>query len=171
MDLNDVMVRPGLIEELPHLCTLVSLAVRHMKNQGIDQWDELYPNQAILAQDLESRSLQVAERAGEAQGFIVLDEIQSPEYESVPWQYHGRVLTVHRLTIDPACQRQGLASLLMDFAEKRAVTEGYQCIRLDAFIQNPGSCALYEKKGFRKAGEVRFRKGDFYCYEKAAGQT
>jgi ribosomal protein S18 acetylase RimI-like enzyme len=164
--LHDATIRPGLIEELPCLCTMVSLVVRHMKNQGIDQWDELYPNQANLAQDLESRSLHVLEKAGEIMGFVVLNEFQSPEYETVPWRYQGRVLAVHRLTIAPACQRQRLGSLLMDFAEETAAAQGYECIRLDAFILNPPALSLYEQRGYRKAGVVRFRKGDFYCFEK-----
>jgi ribosomal protein S18 acetylase RimI-like enzyme len=171
MDPTLVTIRPGKPEELPRLCTIVSLAVRHMKNRGIDQWDELYPNQPILGQDLEGRSLYVAEKAGEVTGFIVLNEIQSPEYETVPWQYQERVLAVHRLTIDPACQRQGLGSLLMDFAEKKAAAGGYQCIRLDAFVHNPVALALYDQRGYRRAGMVRFRKGDFYCYEKAVRYT
>jgi hypothetical protein len=43
-------------------------------------------------------------------------------------------------------------------------------IRLDAFTLNPGAIRLYEGRGYRKAGSVRFRKGMFNCYEKAVAQ-
>jgi ribosomal protein S18 acetylase RimI-like enzyme len=55
----------------------------------------------------------------------------------------------------------------MSFAEETAVTRGYDCIRLDAFTRNPAALALYESRGYRRAGTVHFRKGAFYCYEKA----
>jgi ribosomal protein S18 acetylase RimI-like enzyme len=57
----------------------------------------------------------------------------------------------------------------MDFAEKTAAVEGYDCMRLDAFTNNTAALILYENRGYRKAGVVRFRKGEFYCYEKSTG--
>lgn len=46
----------------------------------------------------------------------------------------------------------------MDFAERFADENGYEAIRLDAFTGNPGAVALYERRGYRKAGVVRFRR-------------
>jgi len=63
-------------------------------------------------------------------------------------------------------QRHKLASYLMDFVEEMAATENYDCIRLDAFRRNPGVFTMYEKCGYRKAGIVHFRKGEFLCFEK-----
>jgi hypothetical protein len=54
----------------------------------------------------------------------------------------------------------------MDFAEHGAISDGYNAIRLDAFRQNPVAVALYERRGYRNAGVVLFRKGPLYCYEK-----
>ena len=100
---------------------------------------------------------------------MVLNEEQQPEYAEVSWEYPGRALVIHRLTIAPAFQRRGLATRLMDFAEEMAFAEGYNCIRLDAFTRNPAAFGLYERRGYRKAGVVRFRKGDLFCYEKKVG--
>ena len=103
---------------------------------------------------------------GRVVGFTVINEDQSPEYADVDWKYDGRALVVHRLTIHPDFQRRKLESYLMDFAEEMAATENYDCIRLDAFTRNAAAFTLYENRGYRKAGVVRFRKGDFYCFEK-----
>ena len=40
-------------------------------------------------------------------------------------------------------------------------------IRLDAFGDNPGAIALYRKLGYWEAGMVRFRRGEFLCFEKS----
>jgi ribosomal protein S18 acetylase RimI-like enzyme len=166
-----MVIRPGKSEELPLLLTIVRQAVRHMEDRGIHQWDEIYPNEAVLSGDLRDESVYVAEISEEVCGFIILDEIQSPEYQNVRWQYSGRILVVHRLTIAPIYHRRGVATLLMGFAEKKALEKGYDTIRLDAFTQNAPACCLYEKRGYRSAGIVRFRKGDFYCFEKAISGT
>jgi len=136
-----------------------------MDAQDIPQWDEVYPSREDLAEDIRNQALYVLETGGHAAGLIVLNEDQAPEYAGVSWRYDGRALVIHRLTIDPARQGKGLASRLMDFAEETAAARGYDCIRLDAFTRNPAACALYRKRGYRNAGVVRLRKGDFHCFE------
>lgn len=146
---------------------IVRDATKYMDEQVIPQWDEIYPDKAALRQDIERQELYVIEQDGRAVGTVVINDDQSLEYASIPWTYIGRALVVHRLTISPAYQRCGLASRLMKFAEDTATIRGYDCIRLDAFTQNPATFTLYDKLGYRKAGIVRFRKGEFFCYEKA----
>ena len=159
-------IRLARIEELDFVHGLVQEATRHMDNQGIPQWDDIYPSKAILNADIENQQMHVIEVEGRVAGLIVINEVQSPEYASIAWKHSGRALVVHRLTIHPGYQRHKLASNLMDFAEEMAATENYDCIRLDAFTRNPAAFALYENRGYRRAGIVRFRKGEFFCYEK-----
>jgi RimJ/RimL family protein N-acetyltransferase len=53
----------------------------------------------------------------------------------------------------------------MRFTHEFACKRGYNTIRLDAFSGNPAVVALFERLGYRRAGSVHFRKGEFYCYE------
>ena len=163
-------IRPACPGELETLHGIVQDATRHMDEQGILQWDEVYPNKDILSKDVDRSELYVIEVEGQVAGIVVLNEEQSPEYEAVQWMYPGRALVIHRLTIHPARQGKGMATRLMDFAEETAVIKGYHCIRLDAFTRNPAAFRLYEKRGYRRAGIVHFRKGEFFCYEKAIGR-
>lgn len=159
-------IRLARIEELDFVHGLVQEATRHMDNKGIPQWDDIYPGKAILNADIENQQMHLIEVEGRVAGLIVINEVQSPEYASVAWKHSGRALVVHRLTIHPDYQRRKLASYLMDFAEEKAATENYDCIRLDAFTRNPAAFTLYENRGYRKAGIVLFRKGEFFCFEK-----
>ncbi len=162
-------IRPARIQDLDIIHHIVTEATRHLNEQGIRQWDEIYPGREILSKDIEKQEMHLAETDGRVAGIIVLNEDQSPEYATIEWSIPARALVVHRLTIEPAFERRGLATALMDFAEKTAAAEGYNCMRLDAFAENPAALILYENRGYRKAGEVRFRKGRFFCYEKATG--
>jgi len=155
------------MEELDVLHGIIKDATRHMDKQGIPQWDEVYPDKAILTKDIELQKMYVIESDGQVAGIIAINEEQSPEYAAIEWAYPGRALVVHRLTIAPIYQRRGMAMQLMDFAEETAASQGYKCVRLDAFMRNPAAVTLYENRGYRKAGIVRFRKGEFYCFEKA----
>ena len=162
-------IRLARSEELDCVYGLVREAIRHMDEQGIPQWDDIYPSKAILNADIENKQMYLIEVEGRVTGLTVINEDQSPEYAGVAWKHSGRALVVHRLTIHPDYQRHKLASYLMDFAEEMAGAENYDCIRLDAFTRNPAAFNLYEKRGYRRAGIVRFRKGEFFVYEKKIG--
>ena len=54
----------------------------------------------------------------------------------------------------------------MDFLEQSVLDRGLRAIRLDAFSLNPAALKLYESRGYERAGEIQFRKGLFYLYEK-----
>jgi len=53
--------------------------------------------------------------------------------------------------------------------EERAYGAGYRSLRLDAFAGNLRALRFYERLGYAEAGRVRFRKGDFHCFENALG--
>ena len=164
------IMRAGM-QDLPDVCRIVRDATRHMDERGIPQWDTIYPSEAILQHDIEKQHMLLILVDGRTAGLVVVNEEESAEYADILWHYSGKVMAVHRLTIDPAYQGRGLATKLMDFAEGMAATEGYRCIRLDAFTQNAAAVALYENRGYRRAGTGRFRKGLFFCYEKPIGPT
>ena len=161
-------IRTATMQDLDAIMGVVSSATRHMDSQGIHQWDDIYPDRGALQADIEKRHLHVMDIGGQIVGTISLNDVQSPEYSDVNWEFSGKALVVHRLSIAPSHQRQGLATRLMEFTEQEAEKQGYNTIRFDAFTENPGATALYEHLGYRKAGTVRFRKGLFYCFEKRA---
>jgi len=160
-------IRLAGMGDFDRVCTIVKDAVLHMNEQGIFQWDDVYPDRCALQQDIQKEQMFVITEDSSTAGFITLNEEQSEGYEKISWEYTGRVLVVHRLTIAPENQGKKLASKLMQFTEKYALSSGYETIRLDAFIRNSVAIGLYKKCGYRNAGSIEFRKGLFYCFEKS----
>jgi GNAT superfamily N-acetyltransferase len=155
------------LEHLEEVLSLVSSVVARMRSQGIDQWDELYPNRDVLADDLGSGAGFGVFLDRTLVGYMCLNGTQSPEYASVAWgTSEGPVLVIHRLCTRPQNQGQGLGQALVEFAQDRAQELGVRTIRLDAFTQNPWALRLYERNGYQRRGSVRFRKGEFFVYEK-----
>ncbi|MGD9608457.1 MAG: GNAT family N-acetyltransferase [Desulfovibrionaceae bacterium] len=160
-------IRKGYLKDLESIMGIVENAIVSMDSEGIDQWDDIYPNDETLVSDIEQSYLYVFDDQGEIKGFVVLNEHQEKEYVAIPWKYDtGRQLVIHRLCTDPRYKRRGIATALIDYAELWAKAHQYASIRLDAFTGNPAACALYERKGYEKRGIVTFRKGAFFCFEK-----
>ena len=149
------------------VCQIVTRAAQDLEDKGIFQWDEIYPDMETISKDIERQELYLYKKNGIIKGTITLNEYQDEEYAVVNWQLDAsKILVVHRVCTDPACQGQGIGKCLMTYAEQFGAENGYDVIRLDAFTQNPISCRFYEQIGYRKTGIVTFRKGQFYCFEK-----
>jgi ribosomal protein S18 acetylase RimI-like enzyme len=157
---------PGHIAEV---MALVFEVIADMRTEGQDQWDEHYPTRELFEGDLAAGTLHEAREGGELVGVVVLDREQSEGYSTVAWTTLGEgVFVVHRLAVSPRWQGRGVGRRLMDFAEEEARKLGGKAIRLDAYTANPAVLALYERRGYRMAGIVRYprRKFDFNCYER-----
>ena len=154
-------------DDLPEIVSLFDEATRHMDSIGIHQWDAIYPDRQILLEDIEQGILQVGTLNGQIAVVFVLEECAEEAYEEADWSTHpGRIVVLHRLCVHPALQGRGIARKAMDYLEQAVRARGICAIRLDAFSQNPTALRLYESRGYRKAGEITYRKGLFYLYEK-----
>lgn len=155
--------------DIEPLLALVRECTEGMRRKGIDQWDDVYPDRATLERDIDEVTAIVVVVQGVPVAMAVLNDRQEPEYADVPWLYSGRPAVVHRLMESPAAAGKGIARALMAHLEAQAQAFGFDCIRLDAFRQNPRAVRLYECSDYRHAGQVRFRKGEFLCFEKRLG--
>lgn len=159
--------RTATIDDLDALVGLYGAAAQDMFRQGVDQWDERYPDREILAEDAESGDMTLGLLDGEPVCAYVVNREFDPEYELGAWDCtEGDFCVLHRLCVHPRMQGRGLARQAMARMEAEARTKGFDSVRLDVFSKNPHAQRLYEKLGYKRTGEVRFRKGIFYLMEK-----
>lgn len=166
---EEVLLRPARPEDLTLLWPLVERAVAHMNAQGNPQWGPDYPTRALYAGDIERGELLAAvDRRGRLLGAACINGTEAPEYAAVDWQWRGGVLSVHRLVVDPAVQRRGVASALLESAEHRAADLGRGALHLDTYAKNLRMQALLEGRGYRRRGEIHLhgRPLPYPCYEK-----
>ncbi|MGZ8238528.1 MAG: GNAT family N-acetyltransferase [Methylobacter sp.] len=157
----------GTIHNLDAVMRLKEACVLRMRQINLDQWDEIYPNRISFEEDINHGNLYLYSHDDLLIACAVLNEDQDSEYQKVNWSYHAEsVAVIHRLMVHPDYWSKGIASKLMSSIENLAVSMGYSIIRLDAFLKNPSAMSLYTKLGYRRAGEVTFRKGQFMCFEK-----
>ncbi len=158
------IAQPG---DLQAVTAIFRRAVDAMDAKGIFQWDDIYPSEAVLRSDIDSEEMRLVCDGERVVGAVVLNGRQDEEYALGTWVYGEPAAVVHRLCIDPACQQKGYGRQAMLLAEEVVAAQGFKSVRLDAFSQNPYALRLYEGLGYRRAGEVMFRKGLFFLYEKS----
>lgn len=160
-------ITPAMPSDLPALVSLTEACIGRMREQGIDQWDEVYPDAGLLGRDIAAGTVFLLRDDGLVIGTVTVDRSLDPLWAGMDWSRPDSGATaVHRVMVHPDRQGAGLARRLMARAESLARERGSHSIRLDAFLANPASLRLYESLGYRRTGTATMRKGAFACFEK-----
>ncbi len=163
----NIEYRVGKIEDLDDIEDLVRQAVRNMEQQGINQWDDMYPIGEDFQKDIEEQNLFVGTYEGKIVAICTLNKEVDEEYEKGLWENPKEdFLAIHRLCVNPTFQNMGIAKNTMKFIEKIAVSKEIRAIRLDVFSKNPYALKLYNAFGYINVGTVQWRKGKFFLMEK-----
>lgn len=163
----DLIYRRGTMNDLDAIQLLVKAAVAQMNDQGIDQWDGLYPVREDFEQDIREKQLFVGVSDNQIAAIFTLNNECDEEYKNGEWKEPDKpFLVVHRLCVSPQFQNRGIAKQMMKQAEKAALSCGIKAVRLDVYSKNPFALKVYESCGYSKVGMVEWRKGLFYLMEK-----
>ena len=93
----------------------------------------------------------------QSQWFLVLEQDQKI-VASVMAGYDGHRGWINYLAVDPAAQRQGIASELMNYVEKQLEAAGCPKINLQIRKGNQEVIDFYEKIGYKEDEVVSFGK-------------
>lgn len=162
-----LQIRKAEHEDLNIIIKIFRNAIKVMNNNNIYQWDDIYPTNENLEQDVFNGQMYVGIKDGEIVSALVINNECEEEYKNGNWRYdNGKFAVVHRLCVNPIYQNKGVGKDTMIKIEEILKTEGIQSIRLDTFSLNPDALRLYQTLGYQKVGEVKWRKGLFYLLEK-----
>ncbi|MCI1208147.1 MAG: GNAT family N-acetyltransferase [Treponema sp.] len=142
-------------------------AIKNLDANNISQWDEIYPDRITIDDDMEKRQMYCGMIDGRIAAVYVLNQECDRQYENGSWMNtDAPYMVIHRLCVDPFFQHQGVGTAVMKHIESVVRSNHIHSIRLDAFTENPFSCRMYEKLGYRKTGFAHWRKGQFFLMEK-----
>ncbi len=163
----DIQYRLAGESDADSVAALAGQAALRMSEQGIEQWDTLYPVREDFLQDIRHRHLTVGLAEGEIVVFYTVNEDCEPEYREAQWKKPEMSHCIlHRLCVNPLFQHRGIARQTMEHIQREAAEKGYRAIRLDVFSENPYALKLYRGCGYEQVGTARWRKGEFYLMEK-----
>jgi GNAT superfamily N-acetyltransferase len=158
-------------QDLPSVMKLFRRVNESLLLQGIDMWNNGYPDEQIFADDISQKHLFIAKDGAipvtSAAVSFDLKEAFFEETKSeakvadlldkVHWKGEN-VLVLHRLMVDPRKQGKGIAVELLRYIE---TLYPHRLWIFCAYIANPKAVAFYEKHGFVNAGPYLFEYGPY----------
>tara|TARA_B110000196_G_C21117688_1_gene651446 strand:- start:391 stop:894 length:504 start_codon:yes stop_codon:yes gene_type:complete len=164
-----MIIRKANKIDLDNIMKMYKSCVKGMLKNGIDQWDDTYPNTEIISEDLNVGTYYVAEMDGTIIGGVNIDKNQDTTYLALDWEdISDSFLVVHRLGVKEELWNKKIGKDLMLFTEKLVIEKGIKSIRLDTYSGNPKAMEFYRRLGYTEIGTIDLKpdKEKYYCYEK-----
>jgi len=153
--------------DLEQITAMYKRAIEALTSKNIMQWDDIYPDNRIIEDDISKGEMYISENNGTAVAAYTINREYDNEYKNGKWKYPlSSFYIVHRLCITPERQNEGIGTAVMRHIEKWAKDNSAQTIRLDCFTQNPHALRMYINLEYHITGTVTWRKGSFYLMEK-----
>lgn len=164
-----MIIRKAEISDLENIMLMYKSCVTGMIANGIDQWDESYPNTEIIMGDLIAQTYFVAIENEIIIAGINIDQNQDDTYLAIDWKdKKNQFLVVHRLAVKVEFWSDGIGKSLMLFTENLVIEKRLNSIRLDTYSGNPKAMEFYRRLGYRELGTIDLKpdKDKYHCFEK-----
>lgn len=154
--------------DIPIIWKIIQQAIVRRKNDGSQQWQDGYPNEAVIEQDIVKGIGYVLTNDNTIVGYAAILFNDEPAYEKLKgtWLTNGDFAVVHRVAISDDYLGKGLAQKIFFFTEDLAIKNNIFSIKVDTNFDNIPMLKILEKLGYTYCGEVILRDGVRKAFEK-----
>ena len=159
--------------DLPRIEALIAQAKLFLKKQGVDQWQDGYPDAGDLARDVNSGIGYVCKEDGRILAYTAIDFRGEPAYRSLQghWLNEAAYVVIHRMAVDNTVKGKGLAQKVFRMVETMALKKGVENVRVDTDEANHSMRHIIEKAGYTYCGHITFANSDKIAFQKYLGQV
>lgn len=165
MDCSSLLFRKTVEADIDTILHIIGQAQEYLKHQGIDQWQNGYPNREAIVSDIQMGYGYVLLMNDKVVGTVAVTFDGEKTYDSI---YEGKWLsdlkhaashrseyaTIHRIAVDAQYKGAGLASEIIGNIEQMCRNRAVHSIRVDTHRRNTSMQRLLEKNGFLYCGII-----------------
>ena len=161
-------LRTAAPEDLGKIMELIDQAKAFLKRNGVDQWQNGYPDQTCIEEDIRKGRGYLCIQDQDVVGYVCIDFEGEPAYDTLDgkWLSIQPYVVVHRLALDASVRGRGLASQVFEAAECLARLRGVHSFKVDTDNDNQIMKHLLEKNGFQFCGTICFDNSEKIAFEK-----
>ncbi|WP_050615101.1 GNAT family N-acetyltransferase [Bacillus testis] len=149
--------RKTVESDIDRIMMIIKQAQLYFKQNGIDQWQDNYPNRQTFKQDIANGCSYVLEKEGKIIGTSVISFDEEVTYRNIydgQWLSTGDSAVIHRLAVDSQYKGLGISSVIMKQAERMCAEKHIHSIKVDTHEENMPMQRLLEKNGFTYCGVI-----------------
>ena len=131
--------RKSTKSDVSKIMEIVKQAQEYFKSQGIDQWQNNYPNDEVINNDINNGESYVMLDGDDIVATTVISFAKEKSYENIldgKWITNGDYGVIHRIAVDNTHKGKGLSHKIIKYAEEVCKQNNIHSIKVDTHEDN-----------------------------------
>lgn len=147
--------------DLPVVMDIIKQAQAYLAAQGIDQWQNGYPDEEAMRNDIALSQGYVLEWDGHIAACVTIAFDREPSYDTIvdgQWNTPELYACIHRLAVDARFRGMGVSDAVMTASEALVRARSVPGIRVDTHRQNIVMQRMLIRNGYSRCGVIYLPK-------------
>lgn len=162
--------RKSVETDINNIMKIIRQAQAYFKEQGIDQWQNGYPNSETISNDIEDKNSYVLLKDNKIVATAAVSFDGESTYDSIyegEWITNNEYAVIHRIAVDNTYKGLGLSSEIIKNVEQLCLIKGVHSIKIDTHEENISMQNLLKKNKFKYCGIIYLEdRGKRIAFEK-----
>ena len=157
-----MQIRKAIPADADSIMHIFRQAQARLHTQGVNQWQNGYPNPEIVDRDIASGNGLICIMNSLICAAFVLSFDYEDTYDNIfkgQWLSTGQYGVIHRMAIGDAFKGQGLGTVMISHAEQICLSRGTHSIKVDTHRDNILMQSLLGKNQFCRCGIIYLEDG------------
>ena len=149
--------RKSKTSDVKSIMKIINQAQKFFKDKGIDQWQNGYPNEDTIIEDIKSTESYVLEKDGEVVATSMVTFKGESSYDSIydgKWLSNNKYAAIHRVAVNNAHKGLGLSTEIIKCIEQLCIDNGVHSVKIDTHEENIPMQKVLKKNGFEYCGII-----------------
>jgi RimJ/RimL family protein N-acetyltransferase len=149
--------RRAVETDINNIMNIIKQAQSYFKEQGINQWQNNYPNSETIISDIAEKNSYVLIKDDNIVATVAVSFEGEKTYESIyegEWISNNEYAVIHRIAVDNTYKGSGLSSQIIKNVEQLCLNKGIYSIKIDTHEENIAMQKLLEKNIFQYCGII-----------------
>lgn len=149
--------RKSIETDINNIMKIIKQAQAYFKVQGIDQWQNNYPNVESISSDIADNNSYVLLKDNNIVATAAVSFDGESTYDTIfegEWTTNNEYAVIHRIAVDNTYKGLGLSSEIIKHVEQLCLNKGVHSIKIDTHEENISMQKLLEKNKFQYCGII-----------------
>ncbi|MDY6227716.1 MAG: GNAT family N-acetyltransferase [Clostridium sp.] len=144
-------------KDINSVMKIINEAKDKLKRNGIDQWQNGYPNEEVILRDIEKNESYVLVYDEEIIGTTALSFNREITYDKIyegKWISNGPYAVIHRIAVSKVKGINNIGTEILKKTEEICLSRGIKNIKIDTHEDNKAMQGLLKKNNFNYCGII-----------------
>ena len=163
-----MILRKALFNDLQDIWMIIQAAIERRKREGSEQWQDGYPNENTLKNDIALQQGMILEDNNHILSYAAVIFENDPDYDYIEgnWLNDEKYAVIHRVATSNIMIGKGMATKLFLLIEDHCLQHNISNIRVDTNFDNHSMLHILAKLNYIYCGQVYLRGAARRAYHK-----